>query len=275
MTTTTASISGNGNARVCVLQSPTKSVVTLNGTPVATPSSTPMATPSPSKPSSVVDSPIRRGPRPSSCYVPREKKVSPLAPSNLKCPSVENIPDELELKHKVANNHLSNNIPKVSNSDAENQLPESSMNNAVNAELGRKKSETLSSLKNLLYHSNTELNSLGNNSSALKSSLDKPLKPSDSLNLLENLGKSSLTNGKISDDSDLALDKINGDLLHSSFPSLSDLTVHFKSLTAQKILKGISINSIDTLVEVNMAAAAANEKQNNCDVSIHTDFGLL
>ena len=69
--------------------------------------------------------------------------------------------------------------------------------------------------------------------------------------------------------------EINGDLLHSSFPSLSDLTVHFKSLTAQKILKGISINSIDTLVEVNMAAAAANEKQNNCDVAIHTDFGLL
>jgi len=148
------------------------------------------------------------------------------------------------------------------------------MNNVVSAELGRKKSEALSSLKNLLYHSNSELNSLGNNSSALKS-LDKPLKPSDSLNLLENLGKVSLGNGRIGDDSDLSLDKINGDLLHSSFPSLSDLTVHFKSLTAQKILKGISINSIDTLVEVNMAAAAANEKQNNCDVAIHTDFGLL
>lgn len=57
-----------------------------------------------------------------------------------------------------------------------------------------------------------------------------------------------------------------------SYPSLSDLTVHFKSLAAQKILKGVSINSIDTLVEVNMAAA---EKQNNCDVTIHTDFGLV
>jgi hypothetical protein len=56
------------------------------------------------------------------------------------------------------------------------------------------------------------------------------------------------------------------------YSSLSDLTVHFKSITAQKILKGVSINSIDTLVEVNMAAA---EKQNNCDVTIHTDFGVV
>jgi len=56
------------------------------------------------------------------------------------------------------------------------------------------------------------------------------------------------------------------------YSSLSDLTVHFKSIAAQKILKGVSINSIDTLVEVNMAAA---EKQTNCDVTIHTDFGLV
>ncbi|RZF39779.1 hypothetical protein LSTR_LSTR003440 [Laodelphax striatellus] len=56
-----------------------------------------------------------------------------------------------------------------------------------------------------------------------------------------------------------------------SFPSLSDLSLHFTSIAAQNILKGVSINSIDTLVEVNMAA----EKQNNCDVTIHTDFGCV
>lgn len=56
------------------------------------------------------------------------------------------------------------------------------------------------------------------------------------------------------------------------FPSLSDLSFNFSSLAAQKILKGVSsINSIDTLVELNMAA---NEKQNNFDV-VHTDFGLV
>ena len=56
------------------------------------------------------------------------------------------------------------------------------------------------------------------------------------------------------------------------FASLSDLSMHFKSITAQKIMSGVSINSIDTMVEVNVAAA---EKQNNCDVTIHTDFGLV
>ncbi|XP_074027214.1 stork-head domain-containing protein knockout [Leptinotarsa decemlineata] len=56
------------------------------------------------------------------------------------------------------------------------------------------------------------------------------------------------------------------------FPSLSDLSFNFTSLAAQKILKGVSINSVDTLVELNMAANV--EKQNNCDV-VHTDFGLV
>ncbi|KAK4879140.1 hypothetical protein RN001_007286 [Aquatica leii] len=54
------------------------------------------------------------------------------------------------------------------------------------------------------------------------------------------------------------------------FPSLSDLSFNFTSLAAQKILQGVSINSIDTLVELNTAV----EKQNNCDV-VHTDFGLV
>lgn len=60
--------------------------------------------------------------------------------------------------------------------------------------------------------------------------------------------------------------------IRDQFPSLSDLSFNFTSLAAQKILKGVSINSIDTLVELNMAANG--EKQNNCDV-VHTDFGLV
>ncbi|CAG9825226.1 unnamed protein product [Phaedon cochleariae] len=59
---------------------------------------------------------------------------------------------------------------------------------------------------------------------------------------------------------------------NQQFPSLSDLSFNFTSLAAQKILKGVSINSVDTLVELNMAANV--EKQNNCDV-VHTDFGLV
>ncbi|CAG9853936.1 unnamed protein product [Phyllotreta striolata] len=63
---------------------------------------------------------------------------------------------------------------------------------------------------------------------------------------------------------------------NQQFPSLSDLSFNFTSLAAQKILKGVSINSVDTLVELNMAANL--EKQNNCDVGVgvvHTDFGLV
>lgn len=60
-----------------------------------------------------------------------------------------------------------------------------------------------------------------------------------------------------------------------NFPSLSDLSFNFTSLAAQKILKGVSINSVDTLVELNMAANSA-EKQNNRDVAaVCTDFGLV
>lgn len=55
-----------------------------------------------------------------------------------------------------------------------------------------------------------------------------------------------------------------------SYPSLSDMQVQFTSLAAQKILKGCPINSVDTLVEVNMAAA-----EKPCDVTVHTDFGLV
>lgn len=72
-----------------------------------------------------------------------------------------------------------------------------------------------------------------------------------------------------------------------TFPSLSDLSFNFTSLAAQKILQGVSLNSIDTLVELNMAH---QEKQQNIVGSgtsatpttssavppaIRTDYGLV
>ncbi|XP_065205398.1 uncharacterized protein knockout [Planococcus citri] len=57
----------------------------------------------------------------------------------------------------------------------------------------------------------------------------------------------------------------------ADFPSLSDLSLRFTSIAAQNILKGVSFNSVDTLVEVNMAA----EKKRNCDLSISTDLGMV
>lgn len=64
-----------------------------------------------------------------------------------------------------------------------------------------------------------------------------------------------------------------------NFPSLSDLSFNFTSLAAQKILKGVSINSIDTLVELNMAQ---EKQQNNVSATngtqpqaICTDYGMV
>lgn len=64
-----------------------------------------------------------------------------------------------------------------------------------------------------------------------------------------------------------------------NFPSLSDLSFNFTSLAAQKILKGVSINSIDTLVELNMAQ---EKQQNNVSATnttqpqaIRTDYGMV
>lgn len=58
---------------------------------------------------------------------------------------------------------------------------------------------------------------------------------------------------------------------YAQFPSLSDLSLRFTSLAAQSILKGVSYNSVDTLVEVNMAA----EKKRNCEMNINTDLGVV
>lgn len=68
-----------------------------------------------------------------------------------------------------------------------------------------------------------------------------------------------------------------------NFPSLTDLSFNFTSLAAQKILQGVSLNSIDTLVELNMAAAAAavntqqKEKQQNnqATTAACTDYGMV
>lgn len=56
----------------------------------------------------------------------------------------------------------------------------------------------------------------------------------------------------------------------STYPSLSELNLTFTSLAAQKILAGGSVNSLDTLAEVNLAA----KKRNRTPVT-STDFGFL
>ena len=62
-----------------------------------------------------------------------------------------------------------------------------------------------------------------------------------------------------------------------SYPSLTDLSLHevsnnFKSLTAQKLMAGLSFNSIDTLLEVNAAAEARNQMNESTET---VDFGVI
>jgi hypothetical protein len=71
--------------------------------------------------------------------------------------------------------------------------------------------------------------------------------------------------------------KPDGSIAPPDHPSLSDLgsildlSAKFQSLTARKLIAGLSISSIDTLLEVNTAAAAAavvaDNKNNNNNIN--------
>eukprot|EP00095_Tigriopus_kingsejongensis_P006000 maker-scaffold505_size153196-snap-gene-0.19 protein:Tk06000 transcript:maker-scaffold505_size153196-snap-gene-0.19-mRNA-1 annotation:"AGAP006598-PA" len=67
------------------------------------------------------------------------------------------------------------------------------------------------------------------------------------------------------------------DSVAPSYPSLNDLSLNdidtnFKSLTAQKLMAGLSFNSIDTLIEVN---AVADARVNLNESTETVDFGVI
>ncbi|KAH8295661.1 hypothetical protein KR018_002169 [Drosophila ironensis] len=160
-------------------------------------------------------------------------------------------------------------------------------------------------LKNLCYESVCQLQkcSMNGDELALAHLLHKSSNP---LGSEPNLALKDLANDKSIDkeaiDRRLSLTKESleqgmGNVLTAgneelyNFPSLTDLSFNFTSLAARKILQGVSLNSIDTLVELNMAAAAAaavaansaQEKQQNNQTtaaapptaSVCTDFGMV
>ncbi|EDV52601.2 uncharacterized protein LOC6546174 [Drosophila erecta] len=158
-------------------------------------------------------------------------------------------------------------------------------------------------LKNLCYESVCQLQkcSMNGDELALAHLLHKSSNP---LGSEPNLALKDLANDKSIDkeaiDRRLSLTKetleqgmgsvlANGGEELYNFPSLTDLSFNFTSLAARKILQGVSLNSIDTLVELNMAAAAAaaavannaQEKQQNNQpaagptASVCTDFGMV
>ncbi|XP_017080519.1 uncharacterized protein LOC108114211 [Drosophila eugracilis] len=168
----------------------------------------------------------------------------------------------------------SNNMMMNSSTDLKNlcyesvcQLQKCSMNGdeLALAHLLRKSSNPLGSEPNLA------LKDLANDKSIDKEAIDRRL----------SLTKESLEQG-------MGNVLANGGEELYNFPSLTDLSFNFTSLAARKILQGVSLNSIDTLVELNLAAAAAavasnaQEKQQNNQpaaagptASVCTDFGMV
>ncbi|XP_034950587.1 uncharacterized protein knockout isoform X2 [Chelonus insularis] len=213
--------------------------------------------------------------RPSSLYTTKDTKSE--SDKENKPKIEEETPNKLKLTNRLNNSqaHLidgsTNNIDKnslaLSNDHSLNGSSIKNTNDAMNN--SRKLSLSLSkdalSFRNLLRPGSK--NNVSNPPS--------PTKPFDGFGgSFNNVYIENLENGKsrrAPQGSEPNLEKTvsRGDLY--SYPSLSDMQVQFTSLAAQKILKGCPINSVDTLVEVNMAA----DKPNNRDVTVHTDFGLV
>uniref|UniRef100_A0A8D8R416 Storkhead-box protein 1 n=1 Tax=Cacopsylla melanoneura TaxID=428564 RepID=A0A8D8R416_9HEMI len=182
-----------------------------------------------------------------------------------KCQSTETLHNQKEdVKADNTSRNLKNklraaNVP----SSKENTLTKSDLEKIVNA-------------KNLaLFSSETELNNTRKAAMVNNSFQDVDKNNFHHIsykNLLKNNSFDTIIEKSLpkkdscsKDDSCLILDS------ESSYPECKDFPLEFSSLAAQNILKGISLNSIDTLVECNMAA----EKKHNQEVTLHTDFGLV
>ncbi|XP_076224045.1 stork-head domain-containing protein knockout isoform X2 [Nomia melanderi] len=217
--------------------------------------------------------------RPSSLYASKESKPSLLSESDKENkPKVEEeMSNKLKLTNRLNNSqaHLidgsTNNIDKNS---LVNEHPATTLSNTKNTNdaMNNSRKLSLSLSKDALSYRNLLRPGSKNN---IASNPPSPTKSFDGFGgsfnnvYIENL---EVTKQRAPQGSEPNLEKTvsRGDLY--TYPSLSDMQVQFTSLAAQKILKGCPINSVDTLVEVNTAAA---EKPNNCDVTVHTDFGLV
>ncbi|KAF3428452.1 hypothetical protein E2986_08870 [Frieseomelitta varia] len=219
--------------------------------------------------------------RPSSLYASKESKPSLLLSESDKenKPKVdEELPNKLKLTNRLNNSqaHLidgsTNNIDKNSLVNEHPPTTLTSMKNTNDA-MNNSRKLSLSLSKDALSYRNLLRPGSKNN---IASNPPSPSKSFDGFGgsfnnvYIENLEASKQQRAPQGSEPNLEKTVSRGDLY--SYPSLSDMQVQFTSLAAQKILKGCPINSVDTLVEVNMAAA---EKPNNCDVTVHTDFGLV
>ncbi|XP_014487266.1 PREDICTED: storkhead-box protein 2 isoform X2 [Dinoponera quadriceps] len=220
--------------------------------------------------------------RPSSLYAPKEPKAGLLLSESDKenKPKVEEeVPNKLKLTNRLNNSqvHLidgstTNNVDKNALAHEHSAAALSTTKNTNDA-MNNSRKLSLSLSKDALSYRNLLHPGSKNN---IASNPPSPTKSYDGFGgsfndvYIENLETAKQQRAPQGSEPNLEKTVSRADL--HSYPSLSDMQVQFTSLAAQKILKGCPINSVDTLVEVNMAAA---DKPNNCDVTVHTDFGLV
>jgi len=219
--------------------------------------------------------------RPSSLYAPKEQKANHILSESDKenKPKIdEEISNKLKLTNRLNNSqaHLidgsTNNIDK--NALVHEATTSLSITKNTNDAMNNSRKLSLSLSKDALSYRNLLHPDSKNN---IASNPPSPTKSYDGFGgsfndvYIENLETIKQQRAPQGSEPNLEKTLSRGSDLHS-YPSLSDMQVQFTSLAAQKILKGCPINSVDTLVEVNMAAA---DKPNNYDVTVHTDFGLV
>ncbi|KAK0072058.1 hypothetical protein PV326_000501 [Microctonus aethiopoides] len=219
--------------------------------------------------------------RPSSLYATTKDTKSESDKENK--PKIDDEPlNKLKLTNRLNNSqaHLidgsTNNIDKnsLSLSNDNSSITATTMKNTNDA-MNNSRKLSLSLSKDALSYRNLLRPGSKNN---IASNPPSPTKPFDGFGgsfnnvYIENLDNVKSSTRRAPQGSEPNLEKTVSRSELYSYPSLSDMQVQFTSLAAQKILKGCPINSVDTLVEVNMAAA---DKPNNREVTVHTDFGLV
>lgn len=216
--------------------------------------------------------------RPSSLYTTNDTKSE--SDKENKPKTDEDTPNKLKLTNRL-NNSQAHLIDGSTNNIDKNSLALSNENSSVTAPTMKNTNDAMNNSRKLSLSLSKDALSYRNllrpgSKNNIASNPPSPTKSFDGFGgsfnnvYIENLESVKSRRAPQGSEPNLEKTMSRGDLY--SYPSLSDMTVQFTSLAAQKILKGCPINSVDTLVEVNMAAA---DKPNNRDVTVHTDFGLV
>uniref|UniRef100_T1GW99 Uncharacterized protein n=1 Tax=Megaselia scalaris TaxID=36166 RepID=T1GW99_MEGSC len=231
----------------------------------------------------------------SSCKTPlvKENSLSETEANSETCDSISMIsesasPDLMETSKftkNINNDQTMNNNRKLSLT-----IPQNGSNRSVGNLRYFEKNNKLNShhsnhdLKNLRYESagnlnlqkgmnNQSANILQKNMIAVGSEPNLAMKQNQPKDIKSNCIEKSVEKESM----DRRLSGTNDELYN--FPSLTDLSFNFTSLAAQKILQGVSLNSIDTLVELNIAANGKDKPQNvnnnTTTPAVCTDYGLV